>query len=84
MGVHNFSSLAVLYFTLLVLVHLCDCRHLNWAANVETEPRTRTKSSFQFPLNTISHFVAFEGNKANNVRTVSHPVIPGGPNPLHN
>ncbi|KAG2715846.1 hypothetical protein I3760_03G097300 [Carya illinoinensis] len=87
MGVPRFSLLAVILIVILALAHSSCCRQINRALDQETEPRIRiAKPSSTFPrhLRTIAHFAAFRDKKVKSAHMVSHPRIPGGPNPLHN
>ncbi|OMO97890.1 hypothetical protein COLO4_14294 [Corchorus olitorius] len=69
---------------MLTTLHLCSCRQVTWASYQETTQQKlrSTKFSFSFP----EHFPpSISGNqKYGAFRGVSHQLVPGGPNPLHN
>ncbi|MBA0651287.1 hypothetical protein Goklo_018630 [Gossypium klotzschianum] len=64
---------------MLATVHLSSCRQLTWASYQQT------KFSFAHHF-TSSYYASVSGNnnKYTAAHDVSHKVVPGGPNPLHN
>ncbi|KAH1089851.1 hypothetical protein J1N35_017108 [Gossypium stocksii] len=64
---------------MLATVHLSSCRQLTWASYQQTK--------FSFAHHFSSSYYAYvSGNnkKYTAAHHVSHKVVPGGPNPLHN
>ncbi|KAG7982563.1 hypothetical protein I3843_04G059300 [Carya illinoinensis] len=87
MGIHSSSLLTVFFIILLASALPSSCRQINRTLDDETEPRIRTKPSSPFPRHqpsTVAQSAAFRDNKVKHVHIVSHPRVPGGPNPLHN
>ncbi|OAY30389.1 hypothetical protein MANES_14G026900v8 [Manihot esculenta] len=83
----NYSlPLLVVFTIILCTLHLCSCRHISWATHQQTDQTMSTKFSFPFPhhLSAISRFLQSGDDKASTVYGVSHKLVPGGPNPLHN
>ncbi|KAK5804526.1 hypothetical protein PVK06_032175 [Gossypium arboreum] len=64
---------------MLATVHLSSCRQLTWASYQQT------KFSFAHHFSS-SYYASVSGNsnKYTAAHDVSHKVVPGGPNPLHN
>lgn len=72
--------LMMIFAIMLATVHLCSCRQVTWASYQQTQHKLATKSSTSFP----KHFPVLGNQKYRAVHGVSHKLVPGGPNPLHN
>ncbi|GAV81273.1 hypothetical protein CFOL_v3_24731 [Cephalotus follicularis] len=72
---------------LLITVHISTCRHVPWAGDEQTVQKSRTKLHFSFPKqfsDSLDLLLEDYKLKPTNLYVVSHPVVPCGPNPLHN
>ncbi|CAL0303398.1 unnamed protein product [Lupinus luteus] len=87
MRVHKSSVLITMLFLFIIaLLHLSSYKHISRGGKEEIEERTRTKFHFSFP-----HAAEIKDNKSLNsknnnfkeIHTVSHRLVPYGPNPLH-
>ncbi|XWS48434.1 hypothetical protein CRYUN_Cryun13aG0076400 [Craigia yunnanensis] len=75
----------LIFAIMLATVHLSSCRQVTWASYQETQQQLRTKFSFSFPKHFSASSPSVSGNqKYRAVHGVSHQLVPGGPNPLHN
>ncbi|KAL7229731.1 hypothetical protein ACSBR2_008272 [Camellia fascicularis] len=88
MRIRNSSLLFHIFVIMLaILVQLANCREINQATTEETE-QTRITAAFYFPfsrrLAATPHPTEFSTGKVGPVYIVSHQLVPGGPNPLHN
>ncbi|KAG5234550.1 hypothetical protein IMY05_012G0094900 [Salix suchowensis] len=82
------SQLFFIFLTVfLVLVHGTTCRDIKRSIrNGEAEKGSETKHSSNFleALSAIFRASESSNNKIKEVHTVSHRLVPCGPNPLHN
>ncbi|EOY23163.1 Uncharacterized protein TCM_015150, partial [Theobroma cacao] len=75
----------LIFAIMLATVHLSSCRQVTWASYQETQQKLRTKFPFSFPEHFSASSPPVSGNqKYGAIRGVSHQLVPGGPNPLHN
>ncbi|XWS48433.1 hypothetical protein CRYUN_Cryun13aG0076300 [Craigia yunnanensis] len=86
MRIQNSLFLFLTFIIILGLIRVTSCRHINQATRKEIDQRLRDKYSLIF----LRSFSAIRSlgkpgtNKISSVHAVSHRLVPGGPNPLHN
>ncbi|XAR66211.1 hypothetical protein NMG60_11012356 [Bertholletia excelsa] len=68
---------------LILLVHTCNCRQIQRLRNEEADQRLRAKYYSTFAQYS-SHIPRQPEAGKDPVYEVSHRLVPGGPNPLHN
>ncbi|XVF12476.1 hypothetical protein REPUB_Repub08aG0121700 [Reevesia pubescens] len=69
---------------MLAAAHLSSCRQVTWASFQETQQNLRTKFSYSFTEHFSVTSSVSRNQKYSAVHGVSHQLVPGGPNPLHN
>ncbi|CAN6564964.1 unnamed protein product [Malus baccata var. baccata] len=69
---------------LLAVIQICSCRPITTttqASNGDTEQKSIYSKYFPMFLKSMESMMK---NKINPIHAVSHRLVPGGPNPLHN
>ncbi|KAG6716783.1 hypothetical protein I3842_04G065600 [Carya illinoinensis] len=75
-----------LLIIILALTQTSSSRHIHQASDQGKEQSSRTKNSSVFFRSYSALLTCLESlkNKSSSVHTVSHRLVPVGPNPLHN
>nr|POE60887.1 hypothetical protein CFP56_31312 [Quercus suber] len=80
----------ILFLMVIIMLELIQgfsCHNIDQASREEKEPSSRTKYSSMFLRSYSAILSSVESRKKNKIssfHTVSHRLVPGGPNPLHN
>ncbi|KAK7813870.1 hypothetical protein CFP56_004304 [Quercus suber] len=87
MKFHRPIILFLMVIIMLELIQGFSCHNIDQASREEKEPSSRTKYSSMFLRSYSAILSSVESRKKNKIssfHTVSHRLVPGGPNPLHN